>query len=369
MDEDVVRGPWYYPGTWGPYVFLIITLLPLVIGYTWLVIASFSQQTEGLTPIGGLTIDNWSFLHEGIDPNFDLWQTGIDAFLSALFATFLIIAIAITVSALLTDTKREWFRRLVSLADSVQTVRSAFGFTMVFFAIVLIAKLSTMELGIWSTLLNTFLIAIYMTVTVVLTSSMAAYALARMNFPGRRPFLSMTLILHGFPAVTLLIPIFFVLKYLGEIPIIGDWFGFNSLGGVALVMVSFQLPLGVWLMKGFFDNIPWDTERSALVDGATYFQTWRLVLMPLIRPGIMALGIFSFISGWGAFLIPTTFTIGTKTANLPVYLRAQIDATAPVNWGTVAAIGLFQMIPVLFFFFFAQEYLLSIFAGGSKGSS
>ncbi len=369
MDEDVVRGPWYHPGTWGPYVFLAVTLIPLLMGYAWLIVASFSRRTEGLVPVGGLTLDNWAFLYEGIESGIDLWQIGIDVFVSSAFTTFLLLALSVTVNALFAGADSGWKQTLLKLAGSIQNVKTALTLTMIFFAAGMFSQLSQMELGIWSTLLNTFLIAVYQTITVVLVSSMAAYALSRMNFPGRRPFLSLTLILHGFPAVTLLIPIFFVLKFLGDLPVVGDAIGFNSLGGVALVMVSFQLPLGVWLMKGFFDNIPWDTERSALVDGATYFQTWRMILMPLIRPGIMALGIFSFISGWGAFLIPTTFTIGTRTANLPVYLRAQIDATAPVNWGSVAAIGLFQMIPVLLFFFFAQEYLLSIFAGGSKGAS
>ncbi|MBA7707992.1 hypothetical protein ES703_116879 [subsurface metagenome] len=111
------------------------------------------------------------------------------------------------------------------------------------------------------------LVALTMTIIVVLVSSLAGYALSRMKFAGRRAFLSMTLILHAFPSVTLLIPIYFVLRWISKVPLVGRGiplvvgFGFNTMGGVALVMVAFQLPFGIWIMKGFFDNISWDMER------------------------------------------------------------------------------------------------------------
>jgi inositol-phosphate transport system permease protein len=198
---------------------------------------------------------------------------------------------------------------------------------------------------------------------------MAGYALSRMSFRGRRAFLSMTLLLHGFPAVTLIIPIFLVLINLGTLPIIGSFIGYNKPGGVALVMIAFELPLGIWLIKGFFDNISWDMERSALIDGASRWRTFWEIILPQIRPGLLALGIFSFIGGWNAYLIPATYTVGTGLANLPVYIRQLSGELAPVNWNQVAAVGLFQLIPILIFFIFAQEYLLNIYAGGTKGSS
>ena len=107
-------------------------------------------------------------------------------------------------------------------------------------------------------------------------------------------------------------------------------------------MVAFQLPLGVWLMKGFFDNIPWDMERSALIDGASRFRTYWEILLPQIRPGLLALGIFAFIGGWNAYIIPATYSIGVALSNLPVFLTELIDETAPVDWNQVAAVGLFN---------------------------
>jgi inositol-phosphate transport system permease protein len=212
-------------------------------------------------------------------------------------------------------------------------------------------------------------IAIVMTVIVLIVSSMAGYALSRMNFPGRKFFLSFTLILHGFPAVTLIIPIFFILLNLGKIPVIGGVLGFNTVGGIAMVMVAFELPLGIWLMKGFFDNIPWDIERSAMIDGASRWRTYWEILLPQIRPGLLSLGIFSFIGGWNAYIIPATYSVGSGVNNLPVFLNSLTGDTATVDWNQVATVGLFQLIPIFIFFIFAQEYLLNIYAGGTKGSS
>ena len=289
------------PAQWTPYLILGFSLVPLLVGYLWLIIATFSSRTHGLMPvdvagnIGGWTLSNWAFL------------TGAD--------------------------------------------------------------IGGPTVNIWRVTLNSLGIAVGMTIASLTVCSMAGYALSRMHFPGRRLFLSMTLVLHGFPAVTLLIPIFLVLLNLGNLPLIGDYFGYNTVGGIALVMVAFELPLGVWLMKGFFDNISWDMERSALIDGASRWRTFWEIILPQIRPGLLALGIFSFIGGWNAYLIPATYSVGTGLANLPVYINQISGELSPVNWNQVAAVGLFQLIPIFCFFIFAQEYLLNIYAGGTKGSS
>jgi inositol-phosphate transport system permease protein len=277
-----------------PYLFLFISILPIVIGYVWVIIATFSERTEGLKPVdtqgnfGGFTLENWSFLR---------------------------------------------------------------------------------ETEIWNATLNSFLIAASMVIIVGFVSTLTGYALARMNFAGRKIFLGLTLVLHAFKAELLLIGIFQVLLFLAGIPLIGDWFGFNTVGGVALVMVSLELPLGIWLMKGFFDNLSWDMERAALIDGASRFRVWWEIILPQIRPGIAALAIFTFISGWNAYLVPFTFTIGSRVANLPVLLNSFSGDTSLVSWNRVAAIGLFQLLPIMVFFIFTQEALLNIYGGGAKGGT
>jgi len=277
-----------------PYLFLSISILPIVVGYAWIIIATFSQRTEGLKPVdaqgnfGGFTLENWSFLR---------------------------------------------------------------------------------ETEIWNATRNSFLIAVSMVIIVGFVSTLTGYALARMNFAGRKTFLGLTLVLHAFRAELLLIGIFQVLLFLAGIPLIGDWFGFNTVGGVALVMVSLELPLSIWLMKGFFDNLSWDMERAALIDGASRFRVFWEIIVPQIKPGIAALAIFTFITGWNAYLVPFTFTIGSKIANIPVYLNQFSTDTSLVSWNRVAAIGLFQLIPIMIFFIFTQEALLNIYGGGSKGGT
>ena len=229
--------------------------------------------------------------------------------------------------------------------------------------------------SIWAVTLNTLVMSLIMTLIVVLVSSLTGYALSRMKFPGRKAFLSLTLILHAFPSVTLLIPIYFVLLWIAKIPLIGrdvpllGGFGYNTIGGVALVMVAFQLPFGIWIMKGFFDNISWDMERSALIDGASRFKVWWQIIMPNIKPGIAALSIFSFLTAWNAYLIPLTFTAGRagKSAVLSLYLQNFISESVMTEWNAVAAVGLFQLVPVVLFFLFTQEALLNIYGGGKKG--
>ncbi|KKM00346.1 hypothetical protein LCGC14_1805340 [marine sediment metagenome] len=231
--------------------------------------------------------------------------------------------------------------------------------------------------SIWWVTLNTLAMSLIMTLIVVVVSSMTAYALSRMKFSGRKSFLSLTLILHAFPSVTLLIPIYFVLIWVSKIPVIGrgvpllGGLGYNTIGGVALVMVAFQLPFGIWVMKGFFDNISWDMERSALIDGASRFKVWWQIMMPNIKPGIAALSIFSFITAWNAYLIPLTFTAGRggKSAVLSLYLQNFISESVMTEWNAVAAVGLFQLIPVVIFFLFTQQMLLNIYGGGKKGGA
>ncbi len=213
--------------------------------------------------------------------------------------------------------------------------------------------------SIWRITWNTLLFAVVVTVLEVFFASLTGYALSRMKFPGRRLFLSLTLVLHAFPAVTLLIAIFYVLLVMGL---------YDTLIGVIMVKAALELPLGVWIMKGFFDNISWDLEMSALVDGCSRFRVWWEILLPNIKPGLAALSIFAFLSGWSEFLLPYVLTSSFNNFTLSVLLKRLIGDFRFVDYGLLTATGLYYMIPVLLFFIFTQEYLLNIYAGGTKGT-
>ena len=205
---------------------------------------------------------------------------------------------------------------------------------------------------------NTLVVAVSLGVTDVVISSMAGYALSRLSFPGRRLVLSTTLLLHAFPSITLLVGIFYVLRRLGL---------YDNVLGVALVQTTLALPMGVWLMKGFFDNVPWALEMAALIDGCSRFQVWWRVVMPIIRPGLAALGIFAFLGGWGAYIIPQTFLLSSDNWTISVLLHSFTGDFKFVNYGMVSAVSLFQLLPVLIIYSTMQQYLLNLYGSGVKG--
>jgi inositol-phosphate transport system permease protein len=198
------------------------------------------------------------------------------------------------------------------------------------------------------------------TLAEVSVSAATGYALSRLKFPGRKGFLGLTLVLHAFPSVTLLIAIFFILRALRL---------YDTMPGVIMVKVALDLPFGIWIMKGFFDTVSWDIEMSALIDGCSRIRTWIQIVLPLIRPGIAALSIFCFLSGWSEFLLPYIFTTRFDNWTLSVLLRNLIGDFRFVDYGLVTAVGLFYMVPVLIFYAFTQQYLLSIYTGGVKGGA
>ncbi len=206
--------------------------------------------------------------------------------------------------------------------------------------------------------INTFIFATSTALVVLLVSSMAGYALSRIRFAGRRTFLGGVLLLHSFPSVTLLIATFIVLRQLGL---------YDQLLGVILVKAAFELPLGIWIMKGFFDTVPWELEMAALVDGAGRITTWWRVVMPLVKPGLLALGLLAFVQGWNEFLLPFVFMPSGTQQTLSTFVRAILGEGRFVDYGLLTAIGLFYVLPVLLVFAFAQEQLMRIYGGGVKG--
>lgn len=212
--------------------------------------------------------------------------------------------------------------------------------------------------NIWRALLNTFYLAFGVTIIVVIASTFGAYVISRMHFPGRATILASTLILHAFPAITLLIALYYILRVLGLL---------DSLFGVILVRAGLMMPFSIWVMKGFFDDIPWDIEMSALVDGATRFQTFWKVMLPLVGPGIAAIAIFAFMAGWAEYIFLVTFVRDPNSWTLTSYINAIIGNYRFTNYGLLAAVSLFYMVPVLLFFLFTQRFLMRVTVGGMKG--
>ncbi|EJT01065.1 carbohydrate ABC transporter permease [Rhizobium sp. CCGE 510] len=212
--------------------------------------------------------------------------------------------------------------------------------------------------NIWHVTLNTLLFSACTTSLVLIVSSMAGYVLSRLNVPARGFFLAGVMVLHAFPSVTLIIAIFIVLQMIGL---------YNSLIGVILVKAAIDLPLGIWLMKGFYDTVPWEIEMAGVVDGASRFRVWRSLVLPQVKPGIMALGLFSFLSGWGEFILPQVLAPGNQVQVLSVYLAGFLADDNNYDFNMFKAVGLFYLIPVLVAYALFNKYLMNIYGGGSKG--
>ncbi len=212
--------------------------------------------------------------------------------------------------------------------------------------------------NIWAVTLNTFIFASATTVIVLAVSSTAGYALSRINLPFRAYFLAGVLVLHAFPTVTLIIAIFLVLQMIGL---------YNTLTGVILVKASLELPLGIWIMKGFYDTVPWEIEMAGVQDGASRFTVWRRLILPQVTPGILALGVFSFLAGWSEFILPQVLAPDNKVQVLSVYLAGLIADDYDLNFALFKSIGLFYVIPVVILYLFFQDKLMNIYGGGTKG--
>ena len=212
--------------------------------------------------------------------------------------------------------------------------------------------------SIWITTLNTLIFSGCVVTIVLVFSSTAGYALSRLKMPYRSQLLGTVLLLHSFPSVSLLIAIFIILQMIGL---------YDTLIGVIIIKASLELPFGIWIMKGFYDTVPWEIEMSGVQDGASRFTVWYKLILPQIYPGLAALSIFSFISSWGEYVLPFVLAPSAERQTLSVYLAGLLSETTAVDYGLLKAVGLFYMIPVMIFYIFTQEKLMNIYGGGSKG--
>lgn len=208
----------------------------------------------------------------------------------------------------------------------------------------------------WTALGNTVFFAVTSALAVTIICMLAGYALSRIEFRGKNFFLVLQLFLHAVPGQILLIAIFFLLFYIKLL---------HKIPGVALARASLEIPLGIWMAKGFFDGIPWDVERSAMIDGCTRFQVWYRVFLPLVKPGIAAVFIWGFLFAWHDFIY--VYTLLPGTIKLMSTLIQSLLATEVIDYGYLAALSLIYMIPPLSLFVFLQRALLRVPVFGGKG--
>jgi multiple sugar transport system permease protein len=209
-------------------------------------------------------------------------------------------------------------------------------------------------------LINSIGIGLISTLVAVVLASMAAYAVARLDFPGKSVLIGMALLIAMFPAISLVTPMFNIERALGL---------FNTWPGLIIPYVAFGLPLGIYTLSAFFREIPWELEKAAKMDGATPFQAFRLVIAPLAAPGMVTTAILVFLTCWNEFLFAISFTstISSRTAPASIaYFSGSSQFTIPT--GPIAAAAVVITIPIIVFvLFFQRRIVAGLTSGAVKG--
>ncbi|MFD9735083.1 carbohydrate ABC transporter permease [Umezawaea sp. NPDC059074] len=209
-------------------------------------------------------------------------------------------------------------------------------------------------------LANSIGIALIATAVAVVFGTMAAYAIARLDFPGKSLLVGVSLLIAMFPQVSLVSPLFEIERSLGL---------FDTWPGLILPYITFALPLAIYTLSAFFREIPWELEKAAKMDGATPGQAFRRVIAPLAAPGVFTTAILVFIFCWNDFLFAISLTSTEKSRTVPVALSFFTGSSQFEDpTGSIAAAAVVITIPIiLFVLFFQRRIVAGLTSGAVKG--
>jgi multiple sugar transport system permease protein len=202
---------------------------------------------------------------------------------------------------------------------------------------------------------NSLYVSTATTIAALFVAIPAAYAFSRFRFPGRRFLFFAVLLRNMFPAVIFLVPLFILMRILGLV---------NTHASLILTYLTFGLPLAVWLLKVFYDNIPIQLEQAARIDGATRFQAFFFIVMPLSTPGIIATAIYSFIGAWNEYIYAYTFLSKNEQMTLPVGIQ-RFFAENTTDWPGLMAASFIMSVPVVVLFLVLQRYFVRALTEGA----
>ena len=209
-------------------------------------------------------------------------------------------------------------------------------------------------------LINSFGIAAISTTLSVILATLAVYAIARLEFKGKRLVLSLALAIAMFPVVALVGPLFDLWRTLGL---------FNTWPGLIIPYMSFTLPLAIWTLSAFFREIPWEMEQAAQVDGATSWQAFRKVIVPLAAPGVFTAAILTFFFAWNEFVLALSLTSTTASRTVPAQLSYFVGPD-PFNppYGQLATASVVVTVPIIIIVLLFQRKIVSgLTSGAVKG--
>ena len=207
---------------------------------------------------------------------------------------------------------------------------------------------------------NSTIVAFSVTILALTFGSFAAYALARLKMRGKFIVLGIVLSVTTFPQIAIAAPLFKLWTDIGL---------YNSRIGLIIPYLTFALPLAIYILTSFFKEIPKDLEEAALVDGATHFQAFRKVVVPLAAPGLATAGILTFIAAWNEFLLATTLTSSKAARTVPAaiaFFTGSTEFEQPL--GTISAASVVISIPlIILVLLFQKRIVAGLTAGAVKG--
>jgi ABC-type maltose transport system permease subunit len=209
---------------------------------------------------------------------------------------------------------------------------------------------------------NSLKLASITTVLGVIMTAMAAYAFSRFRFRGRRSLLQTLLLIQVFPNFLNMVALYIILRQLGEyVP----WLSLNTHGGLLMLYLGAVLGVNTWLAKGYFDSIPRDLDEASVMDGASHWQTFWMVILPLVRPILVVIGLLIFIGTYSEYVLARIMLTTSENYTLAVGLSLFINEQYANRWGVFAAGSLIGAVPIVLFFLIFQRFLVGGLTSGS----
>jgi ABC-type glycerol-3-phosphate transport system permease component len=195
--------------------------------------------------------------------------------------------------------------------------------------------------------LNSVIVASAVTLIKVIIDSMAGYAFAKMSFPGRNALFLVVLMSLMVPFAATLIPLFIIIR---DLKLTNSYLG--------LILPALASPIGIFMMRQFIESLPSDLENAARLDGCSEFQIFRRVILPLMKPGLVVLGVFTFMTQWTSYLWPLVINTREDMLTLTVGVQS-LNSLFTVNWGVLSAGAVLSMLPLILVFLFLQRYFIA----------
>jgi ABC-type glycerol-3-phosphate transport system permease component len=205
---------------------------------------------------------------------------------------------------------------------------------------------------------NSLVVGAATTVICITVGTLAAYGATRFEYPGKRIFVVGALVAYVFPAIVLFVPIYTILNALGLI---------DTLVGIVLCHSVLSFPFALWMLRSFFIGIPLEIDEAAWVDGASFFKTFLIIILPLALPGIFSVATFVFVLSWNEFLFASIVATSGENKTVPVGI-AEFITSFDIRWGEIMALGTLTTIPVVAMFLAVQKYFIrGVLSGAVKG--